>query len=198
MVAGPDSKSILDRLPRGAVVVGVRFQPGAASTWLGTPLSEIVDCRVPLAEFWPHETNRLLDEVARNRNAADIAVALETFLLTKLADVGPADRQIAFLRQAAGDNCPPAGVRLDRLAANIGMSERTLRRRCLNAFGYGFKTLDRVLRFQRFMRLAAHSSNGSLADLAARSGYADQAHMTREVHRMSSATAGEFVAHLQK
>lgn len=198
MVAGPDSQSILDRLPRGALVVGIRFQPGTASAWLGVPLGEIVDCRVPLAEFWRYETDRLLDEVARHRSATGVAVALETLLLNKLACVGPADRQIAFLRRAAGDNCHPAGVPVDDLAAHIGLSERTLRRRCVDAFGYGFKTLDRVFRFQRFMKLAAHSSEGSLADLAARSGYADQAHMTREVHRMSSISASTLVAHLQK
>jgi len=197
MVAGPDSQSILDRLPRGAVIVGVRFQPGAASAWLGPPLSEIVNCRVPLAEFWRRETHQLLDKVAGDRGATDVGMALETFLLNRLAQVGPADRQIASLRRAAGDNCPPAGIRVDRLAAHMGMSERTLRRRCVDAFGYGFKTLDRVLRFQRFMRLAAHPSKGSLADLAARAGYADQAHMAREVHRMSSATAGQLFAHLR-
>src|SRR6476659_5396459 len=51
IVAGPDTRSILDRLLRGAVVVGVRFHPGAALSWLGVPLSEIVNSRVPLAEF---------------------------------------------------------------------------------------------------------------------------------------------------
>jgi AraC-like DNA-binding protein len=197
MVAGPDSQSIVDRLPLGAVIVGVRFKPGAASAWLGRPLGEIVDCRIPLAEVWQRDTDRLLETVAGVRSTTSVALALQAFLLNRLAEVGPADRQIAFLRRAAGDNCLPAGIRVDRLAAQMGMSERTLRRRCVDAFGYGFKTLDRVLRFQRFMRLAAHSSNGSLADLAARSGYADQAHMAREVHRMSSATAGELVAHLQ-
>jgi AraC-like DNA-binding protein len=197
MVAGPDSRSILDRLPRGTVVVGIRFQPGAASAWLGLPLSEIVDCRVPLAELWRNDADRLLDKVTGNRGATDVTVALETFLSSRLAQVGPADRQIAYLRRAAGDNCHPAGVRVDRMAAHIGMSERTLRRRCVYAFGYGFKTLDRVLRFQRFMRLAAHSSKGSLAELATRSGYADQAHMTREVRRMSGTTAGEFVSNAQ-
>lgn len=197
VVAGPDSRSIVDRLPRGALVVGIRFQPGAASAWLGVPLSEIVDSRVPLAEFWRDDTDRLLDQVAAKRNASRVAMALEAFLLNKLAQVGPADTQIAFLRRAAGDNCCPAGVRLDRLAAQIGMSERTLRRRCVDAFGYGFKTLDRVLRFQRFMRLAADSSKSSLADLASSSGYADQAHLTREVLRMSCATAGELLAFLR-
>ena len=122
---------------------------------------------------------------------------MEKLLLSRLAEVGPGDQQLAFLRQAAGDNCHPAGVRLDRLAAYVGVSERTLRRRSLDAFGYGFKTLDRVLRFQRFFRLAARSSKGGLADLAVRAGYADQPHLTREVQRLSGMTAGEFVAQLQ-
>lgn len=198
MVAGPDSQSILDRLPRGAVIVGIRFHPGAASSWLGAPLSEIVDSRLPLAEFWRSEMNQLLDKVTASRSTKDVAVALESFLLSELIRIGPADKKIAFLRRAAGDNCLPAGIRMDRLAAHVGTSERTLRRRCMDAFGYGFKTLDRVLRFQRFMSLAAQTPQGSLADLAVCSGYADQAHMTREVQRMSGATAGELVAQLQK
>jgi AraC-like DNA-binding protein len=197
IVAGPDTQSILDRLPRGAVVVGVRFHPGAASSWLGLPLSEIVNSRVPLAEFWREEATRLFAKAAASGNAAEIAFALEAVLRSKLPQVGLADRQVAFLRRAAGDHCFPAGVRLDRLAANIGMSERTLRRRCLDAFGYGFKTLDRVLRFQRFFRLATQPSIGGLAELATGAGYADQAHMTREVQRMSGASASEFIAQVE-
>ena len=197
VVAGPDSQSILDRLPRGAVVVGVRFHPGAASPWLGLPLSEIANSRVPLAEFWREDATRLFAKASASGSAPEIALALEAVLLKRLTEVGLADRQVAFLRRAAGDHCYPAGVRLDRLAAHMGISERTLRRRCLDAFGYGFKTLDRVLRFQRFFRLAAQTSIGGLAELAARAGYADQAHMTREVQRMSGATASEFVAQVQ-
>jgi len=196
IVAGPDTNCILDRLPRGAVVVGVRFHPGTASAWFGLPLSEIVNSRVPLAELWRSDANRLFDKVTGNCSAQEIAVALEAFLLSRLAEVGLADRQIAFLRRAAGDNCHPAGIRLDRLAAHMGMSERTLRRLCLDAFGYGFKTLNRVLRFQRFMGLGTQSFKGSLAEVAARAGYADQAHMTREVQRMSGISPGQLVAQL--
>ena len=196
IVAGPDTNCILDRLPRGAVVVGVRFHPGTASAWFGLPLSEIVNSRVPLAELWRSDASRLFDKVTGNCSAQEIAVALEAFLLSKLAEVGLADRQIAFLRRAAGDNCHPAGIRLDRLAAHMGMSERTLRRLCLDAFGYGFKTLNRVLRFQRFMGLGTQSFKGSLAEVAARAGYADQAHMTREVQRMSGISPGQLVAQL--
>jgi AraC-like DNA-binding protein len=194
IVAGPDSQCVLDRLPLGAVIVGVRFHPGSASRWLGLPLCEIVDSRVPLAEFWRSEADRLFEKVASNRSGERIAVALETFLLNRLGKVGLADRQIAFLRRAAGDNCYPAGVRLDRLAARIGISERTLRRRCLESFGYGFNTLNRVLRFQRFLGLIVPSFKGSLAEIAVHAGYADQAHMTREVQRMTGFSPGQVVA----
>jgi AraC-like DNA-binding protein len=164
---------------------------------LGQPLSEIVNVRVPLAEFWGDDATRLLDRAAAARSAKQVAEDLEAFLVGRLAAVGLADPRIAFLRRAAGDNCMPAELRLRQLAAHVGLSERTLRRRCLDAFGYGFKTLDRVLRFQRFFRLAARPENHNLADMAARAGYADQAHMTREVRRMSGISAGEFVTHAQ-
>ena len=194
LVAGPDTQPILDCLPRGAVVVGVRFHPGAALSWFGVPLSEIVNNRVPLAEFWRNDAEHLFDRISGACGGPEISVALESFLVRRLPAVGLADRQVAFLRRAASDDCHPAGVSLDRLASCLGISERTLRRRSLDAFGYGFKTLVRVLRFQRFFQLAAHPPSGSLAELAACAGYADQAHLTREVRRMSGATAGEFVA----
>ena len=195
-IAGPDTGPILARMRRGAIVVGVRFHPGAASAWLGQPLDEIVNVRVPLAEFWGDDATRLLDRCA-DRSAKQLAEALEAFLVSRLAVVGLADEQIAFLRRAAGDNCMPAGLRVDQLAAHMGFGERTLRRRCLDAFGYGFKTLDRVLRFQRFFRLVERPENHNLADMAARAGYADQAHLTREVRRMSGLTAGEFIAQVR-
>jgi AraC-like DNA-binding protein len=196
-IAGPDTRPILDRLPCRAVIVGVRFHPGAASAWLGQPLVEIVNDRVPLAEFWRDDARRFLERAAAGHSAKQLADDLEAFLVGRLGAVGPADPRIAFLRRAAGDDCIRAALRLDQLAAHVGLSERTLRRRCLDAFGYGFKTLDRVLRFQRFLRLASRRENQNLADMAARAGYADQAHMTREVRRMSGMTAGKFVAQAQ-
>lgn len=193
-VAGPDTRPVLASLPRGATVLGVRFHPGAASAWLHEPLDGIVNLRIPLAEFWRDDARRFLDRTAEGRSAKELAAELEDLLVIRLAGVAPSDPRIAFLRRAAGDNCMPAGVGLNLLAAHVGLSERTLRRRCLDAFGYGFKTLERVLRFQRFFRLAAHPEKHKLADMAADAGYADQAHLTREVQRMTATTAGEFVA----
>ena len=45
-VAGPDTQPIFESIAAGTVIVGVRFQPGAAPPWLGVPASEIVNGHV--------------------------------------------------------------------------------------------------------------------------------------------------------
>ena len=65
------------------------------------------------------------------------------------------------------------------------------------AVGYGPKTLHRVLRFQRLMRLLATAGpTADLAGLAIETGYADQAHMTREVTRLAGRSPGNLVRQL--
>jgi AraC-like DNA-binding protein len=87
-------------------------------------------------------------------------------------------------------------VSIPELTAALGLSERTLRRRCESAFGYGPKTLERILRFQQFLGLLRRSTAPRLAELAAASGFADQAHLTREVRRLGGLTPAAFKTQL--
>ena len=80
---------------------------------------------------------------------------------------------------------------MERLADRVGISERQLLRRCVEALGYGPKTLDRILRFQRFLTSARRESD--LARLATEAGYADQAHLTRECVRLSGLTPARLL-----
>jgi AraC-like DNA-binding protein len=83
---------------------------------------------------------------------------------------------------------PPPGAPLVLwLMRALEMSEKTMRRRFDESFGYGPKTLDRILRYQRFLRLSSQSSN-STAILAAEAGYSDQAHLIRESRRLTGST----------
>ena len=64
-----------------------------------------------------------------------------------------------------------------------------LRRRFHAAVGYGPKTLQRVCRFQRFVReLDATGGSCDLALAAAEAGYADQSHLTRDCAELSGLT----------
>ncbi|WP_461029927.1 helix-turn-helix domain-containing protein, partial [Streptomyces sparsus] len=61
--------------------------------------------------------------------------------------------------------------------------ERQLHRRAVRAFGYGPKTLARVLRLERALTLAR--AGLPFARVAADAGYADQAHLAREVKALA-------------
>jgi AraC-like DNA-binding protein len=85
------------------------------------------------------------------------------------------------------------------LAAQLSISERQLRRRCLASVGIGAKTLQRTLRFQGFVGLAPHGlargrppARDGLAALAGAAGYADQAHLNRECLRLTGLTPRAF------
>jgi AraC-like DNA-binding protein len=66
-----------------------------------------------------------------------------------------------------------------------------LHRRSLTAFGYGPKTLARILRLQRALALARKGV--PFAETAARAGYADQAHLARDVRELAGMPLGQLV-----
>ena len=196
-VAGPDTHPVLEQVRPGCRIVGVRFRPGAAYPWLGVPLSEILNARVPLAEFWKRDTSELADRAFSAPHPGAVAAVLQRALLGRLATVGPADQQIAFLRaNALTKQHDSKSGGLKALSRSSGMSERTLRRRCMDTFGYGFKTLQRILRVQRLFHLGALTTRLDLANLATEAGFADQPHMSREVRRLCSTTPAELVDQL--
>ena len=69
----------------------------------------------------------------------------------------------------------------------LGIGDRQLHRRLSAAIGYSPKMFQSVLRFQCLLKTAREiGAEQSLADLAASAGYADQAHMTRDVQRFAN------------
>jgi AraC-like DNA-binding protein len=83
------------------------------------------------------------------------------------------------------------------LARQLSSSPRQLHRLCTKTIGYGPKLLQRVLRVQRALILAQDDDNGRLAAVAAGAGYADQAHMTREIRGLCGTTPGRLFRYEQ-
>ena len=103
-------------------------------------------------------------------------------LAADLVAAGPPDRAV----QAATTRLLDPRQRVDRLAAEIGLSERQFRRRVRASVGYGPKTLQRVLRLRRFLQ----SDRQNLGRAALDAGYADQAHLTRDCRRLTGLAPG--------
>lgn len=183
LVAGPDTAAHLAGGTGAAVVTGLRFAPGTAPTVLGVPARELRDRRVGLDALWSARRVRRLEE--RVAQAAEPGTALEAIARDRLRRTGeppPLLQAVArLLRQ---------GHAVGAVARQVGLSERQLHRRSLAAFGYGAKTLGRVLRFERALALARDGV--PLAETAALAGYADQPHLAREVRALGGVPLGRL------
>jgi AraC-like DNA-binding protein len=176
LVAGPDTVAQLAVGPPGATYVGLRFAPGTGPAALGVPAHLLRDSRVPLADLWPAaRVRRLAGRLASAPRPAD---ALESAAADGLRTADPVAPVVAARLRG--------GASVAATAAAVGLGERQLHRRCLHAFGYGPKTLARVLRLDRAVALARAGT--PFATVAAEAGYADQAHLAREVRALAGAS----------
>jgi AraC-like DNA-binding protein len=198
-VAGPDRLAAVEWVPPGTTVVGLRFRPAAARAWLGAPLSAIVGARVPLEQVRGAEARRLADWLAEAPDPPEVARRLE-HALARTATAPPEDEAMARLFALLRQPDRAGGGVVAELERRLGLDARTLRRRCSDAFGYGPKTLDRILRLQRFLTAAAEPRplQLPLAALAAAVGYADQAHLGRDVRALVGLTPAVVVRQLRR
>jgi AraC-like DNA-binding protein len=182
-VAGPDTGPAPSLTRAGTTMFGVRFRPAAGGPVLGVPLSELRDQRIDLAELRAADARRLPGTLEL-KTAATLAVNLAGRLVTDSSADPAVTQAVVMLRDPQ--------LRAEDVAAEVGLSMRQLRRRSHAAVGYGPKTLQRILRFRRFVS-RIDGGQADLATIAAAAGYADQAHLTRECVRLAGLTPAALV-----
>jgi AraC-like DNA-binding protein len=182
-VAGPDTHAHRSSMSVGQLV-GVRFRPGRAPAGLGVPSHALRDERVDLDLLWPGDrVRRLVGELLTTQSALAAEQVLAAEVASVLTEWDPAAPQLLEL--------VARGERVASVADVLGWSERQLHRRSLAAFGYGPKVLQRVVRFDRAVRMARRGAG--LASVAAEAGYADQAHLAREVRSLAGVPMTELL-----
>ncbi|PZF80470.1 helix-turn-helix domain-containing protein [Jiangella anatolica] len=185
VVAGPDTAAKVASWRPGLPFVGLRLGSGVGPRVLGVPAHELRDQRVPLDAVWRGADVRRLAE--RLAQAADPGTVLEEVAQHRLADGPPADPIAARVAERLGQ-----GAEVGAVAREVGLSARQLHRRSLDAFGYGPKTLARILRLNHALELGRTGTPA--ADAAYAAGYADQAHLSREVRSLTGVTLTTLVA----
>ena len=183
MIAGPDTAAHASVAVPGAVFAGVRFAPGTGPSIIGVRGDEIRDRRVPLDSIigtamyrWASDVVAPAAHCPAGRPALEAAlesVAAEWFRLAPSPDPVIA-RIVAHLR---------GGASVAATADAVGIGLRAMHRRCLPALGYGPKTLAKIFRLNRALDLARVGT--PLATVAATAGYADQAHLSRDVKTLA-------------
>jgi AraC-like DNA-binding protein len=168
----------------GLVIAGLHAW--ASDALLGDLAGPLVDRTIDLSELvGGSRVPSLLDQVCTAAGAEARARAVEGFLggLFRRHELDPVAVAAArAIVQRSG------GVSIDALAAEMGVSDRHLRRQVARAAGLGPKRLARLGRAQRAL---AHLRAGAAgADVALACGYVDQAHLTRELRAFFGHTPG--------
>ncbi|WP_074946708.1 helix-turn-helix domain-containing protein [Jiangella alba] len=137
----------------------------------------------------PPDPGALLEAARRfaDGRPADPGALLEAVAVRRLGEGAPADPVVERVAWRLGQ-----GAAVGDVAREVGLSARQLHRRSLDAFGYGPKTLSRILRLHRALELGR--SGAPAADAAYAAGYADQAHLSREARSLSGVTLTTLVA----
>jgi len=191
VVVGPMTRPVLAMTDAGSKLVGLRFRPEVASRVLGIPAHELTDRDVPLDELWKRSAiDRVSDRMRDERSAEGRAAIAQSLVASRCDAMRPAD---AVVQRAVSLMTAAECERIEELARHVGISERQLHRRFVASVGYSPKTFQRIVRFQKLLALAEADTRTQLGDVSLAAGYADQAHMTREVVEFAGVTPGALL-----
>jgi AraC-like DNA-binding protein len=159
-VVGMMTRPLLVQQAEPSHTTAVRFRPGGAAAFLREPLHRLTDARVELREVWARP-GPLDERVAAAAGARQRLELLVAELRRRRLDGAAARRGHAgcalAIRQLARQ--PETGI--EELCARLGVSRQALAKAFRDHVGIPPKTLARVLRLQRALRLLARPEGGA-------------------------------------
>lgn len=175
--------------------VGVMLRGGAAPTVLGRgDVSDLADSHLPLADL-PGLSGRIepiraaMAPAPSHPDRHQTAIALLEQALDELPPISPEGLEVtAIVQLVEGD---PQLLTVGELVARSGLSERTLQRLIHRHLGLSPKWLIQRRRLQEAAHQLKHGGR-PLAQVAVDLGYSDQAHFTRDFHRVTGYRPGQF------
>jgi AraC-like DNA-binding protein len=174
-----------------AVVTGIRIRAGWAAAVLGMPARDLPDV-AGLGDMWGSASaGRLQTVLAAAATPAECRHVLTAAVARRLADSNGPHAAVLAAVSLLGE---PTGTAGDA-ARRVGLSPRQMRRLFEDHVGLPPKTLQTILRFQRFRAWLAVSGEAQipLGRAAAECGYFDHAHLCRDCARLAGVTPSALV-----
>ncbi|HEX6882472.1 MAG TPA: helix-turn-helix domain-containing protein [Planctomycetota bacterium] len=182
LLAGQLEEPLLLRPGRVSEICAIRFQPWGAAALLGIAPRELRGETPALDALLGAEAERLADALACSGDADGRFAVLIAWCRARLHHVRRVPPAVLAAVRLAERSA--GTLRVDELAVRTGCERRTLERAFEAWVGIAPKVLLRVQRIQRALAALAAGPERSLAALAVRHGFADQAHLTREFHAL--------------
>jgi AraC-like DNA-binding protein len=197
-IRGPRTLPSVEILEPGVTIIGVRLRPGVASGLLRLSARDLRDAHVAI-ENVPGRWGMLSDRLSAATSPRE---ALGSFLDQLVIEAANGVAPDPVVQRCVESLLPHGAAGVGEAASDAGVSDRHLRRLFDVHVGVSPKELQGVLRLQGVLadiqtaltRPQRPGARVRFASLAARHGYFDQAHLTRDFRRLVGASPGEFVA----
>jgi AraC-like DNA-binding protein len=191
--AGPDDAFTLTEHDGTSHGIQVDLTPFGAGLLLGLPPGELARAVVPLEDAL-RDGGLLVERLAEAPGWDARFDLLDEAIGARLADRASAPLEVEWAWRRLVSSGGRA--RVGDLAAEIGWSRRHFGARFREHVGLPPKLVARIARFRRALALLQGPGSPALAEVAHACGYADQAHLSRDVRAFAGATPSELVARL--
>lgn len=192
VVGGLQATSALIRHNGTYEGVAITLSPVGCTALLGMPAAELWDLSVEVSTVVGRPGEELWERVQLAESWEARFEACDRVLLGWLGEPRTAEVLVGSWRAIVASG---GRLSVDELAWRAGYSRQHLTRLFRREFGLGPKVASRVVRFDRAVGLLRSTPlAGSLSDVAHACGYADQAHLCREVSDLAGCSPGELMA----
>ncbi len=172
--------------------IGVHLSALGVSALLGVPGTEVANRCVGLDEVLGPDAETFVEQLSGVAAATRRLKMTEGALARRLGDGPTLSPEVVWVW---GKLRSQPSARVADLAGELGWSRTRLATRFAEQVGISPKRFARVVRFETARRLMATGS-ASLAEVAVRAGYYDQAHLCRDMSALAGCTpvmlAGEL------
>jgi AraC-like DNA-binding protein len=187
VLLGPATEKASVELDRRAEYLGVHFRTGQAPRLADVAPSELANGHEEVARVGGERVDSVADRLLALPDLASRQLVLEE-LLRAIPPLVRDERcrQAALLLESRGGQ-----LRIDDLAARLGLHVRSLERRFIDHLGLTPKRLARLVRLRHVLARLHDGRYGTLAGLAQACGYSDQSHMNRDFKELTGRAPGE-------
>jgi AraC-like DNA-binding protein len=177
---GALTRSVLIDSDQKRAVCGVSFRSGGAAAFHDVPAARFTNTIIDAADFWGDGALELHSKLCALDDPADRMNGIEDFLMERLRERPAEDRLVRAVSDAL-----VAGRTVADVQNEAGLSRRGLHDLFERRVGVRPKLFVRLERFSAALEEAPHRK--SWGDLAATTGFSDQAHLSREFVALAGA-----------
>jgi len=173
-----------------ADMLGIRFNPGYAKSFLLRPACELTDLSPALQDLWGNSGAELGAKLAGSKTHKARFHILDRELLHRFRKAeqpsGPIKLAVATLLRSGGQ------IKIASIASQCGISTRHLGRQFEEAVGLSPKLFARIVRFQKVLAMAKKAPRLDWLTSVFEAGYYDQSHLIKDFHEFSRSSPNDL------